>query len=108
MPHQLILMLLNRPPDAAPSSAGSGDANAALPQLRSHLSAASIASSTESSGDSGDKAAKAAAAASAASAAAAAVDDSDEIPISRGIVSGPEAARDAIQCVVIFNQYRLQ
>ena len=89
-------MLLNRPPDAAPSSAGSGDANAALPQLRSHLSAASIASSTESSGDSGDKAAKAAAA-SAASAAAAAVDDSDEIPISRGIVSGPEAARDAIQ-----------
>ena len=39
----------------------------------------------------GDKAA-----AKAAATAAAAVDDSDEIPISRGIVSGPEAARDDI------------
>ena len=80
--------------DGPPPSAASGDANPGLPQLRSHLSAASIASSTEeSSGDSANKAAKAAAA----SAAAAAVDDSDEIPISRGIVSGPEPT-DAIQC----------
>ena len=82
---------MNCPPDAPP--AASADANSSLPQLRSHPSAASIASSTESSGDSGDKAKAAAAAASAANAAsnaaAAAVDDSDEIPISRGIVSGP-------------------
>ena len=67
------------------------EASPAAPQLRSHLSAASIASSTESSGDSGDKSKSAAAAASTAAAAA----DCDEIPISRGIVSGPEAGRSA-------------